>query len=64
MKEKDAFHSNVIFESNELKKRKFQPLVNTHCRQTLHRLIKNEDKMNPPIYKATMEKTVKKMDKL
>ena len=23
MKEKDAFHSNVIFESNELKKRKF-----------------------------------------
>ena len=62
MKQKDSIHKNVAFESDSLQKRKFQPLVDKHCRQTLHRLMKNEDVMGAHVHKAVMEKTVKRME--
>ena len=62
MKQKDAIHKNVTFESDTEKKRRFQPLVDKHCRQTLHRLMKNDEVMKTNVHKAVMEKTVKKME--
>ena len=64
MKEKDSIHKNVVFESDGMQGTKFQPLVDKHCRQTLNKLIKNEQMMNKKVHKTVVESTVKKMDKI